>query len=75
LGKRKIYKAKNRKLKCINTHQSYPKSQDPPVDLAQASRISLERDNASNVGLFTFYSPSEPISAQARSHLSPRKIG
>jgi len=55
LGKRKIYKAKNRKLEYINTHQSCPnlqKAKMPLVDLAQASRIWLEQDSASNVGLF-----------------------
>jgi len=50
-----MYKAKKRKLECINTHQSCPDSQKAKmalVDLAQASSVSLERDSARNVGLF-----------------------
>jgi len=41
----------------------------PPVDFAQASRISLEQDSVSNVG------PFYVLLAQARSHLSPSKLG
>jgi len=40
----------NRKLECINTHKICPNSQKAkmtPMDLAQASRISLEQDSAS----------------------------
>jgi len=57
LDKRKIYKTKQRKLKCINTHQAaqtHKKAKMPPVDLAQASSISLERDSARKVGHFYF---------------------
>ena len=76
IGQKKIYKAKKRKLECINTHQSCLNSQKakiPLVDLSQASRISLERDSTSNVGpfyiLFAQVSPLTPkqkvTSAQA----------
>jgi len=72
LEKRKIYKAKKRKLEYINTHQSCPNSQKTQ-DAPSGSRLS--KIAPVTLGLLCFTRPSEPISAQARSHLNPSKLG
>jgi len=67
-----------RKLECIDTHQSCPNSQKakmPLMDLAQTSRISPKRVESWETWYLRLTHPSEPISAQARSQLSPSKLG
>jgi len=55
MDKRRKYKAKEGKLVCISITKAAANSQKaktPPVDPAQVSSFSLERDCSSNVGSF-----------------------
>jgi len=76
LGRKKIYKAKKRKLDCVKTQaQNVQKNISPSGELAQASYISLERDIARDSGPFNVLFAETSPSAPHKKSLNPRKLG